>query len=67
MMLSMGIVMIFFSLLLGNASITPEVSSNFLTSMHLIFLMFSVLTVFGAIVSLDKKFSLPVFLRARTE
>jgi MFS family permease len=67
MMLSMGIVMIFFALLLGNASITPEVSSNFLTSMHLIFLMFSVLTVFGAIVSLDKKFSLPVFLRDRTE
>jgi EmrB/QacA subfamily drug resistance transporter len=66
MMLSMGIVMIFFALLLGNASITPGVSSGFLTSMHLIFVVFFVLTIFGAIVSLDKKFSLPAFLRTRT-
>lgn len=67
MMLSMGIVMIFFALLLGNASITPEVSAGFLVSMHLIFLVFFVLTIFGAIVSLDKKISLQSLLRARAE
>jgi len=67
MMISMGIVMIFFALVLGNTSITPEVSTGFLASMHLIFLVFFVLTILGAIVSLDKKFSLPTFLRARIE
>lgn len=67
MMLSMGIVMIFFALFLGTAPITPEVSTGFLSSMHLIFLVFFVLTIFGAIVSLDKKFSVPAFLKGRTE
>ncbi|MDD1706516.1 MAG: hypothetical protein LUQ12_05695, partial [Methanoregulaceae archaeon] len=67
MMLSMGIVMIFFALLLGNAPVTPEVSAGFLASMHQVFLVFFVMTIVGAIVSLDRRFSLPAFLRGRAE
>ena len=55
MMLSMGIVMIVFSFMLGSTSITPEMSPGFLTSMQLIFLVFFVLTILGALISLDKK------------
>ena len=55
MMLSMGIVMIVFSFMLGSTSITPEMAPGFLASMQLIFLVFFVLTVLGALISLDKK------------
>jgi MFS family permease len=65
MMLSMGIVMIVFALYMGTAAITPEVSAGFLASMHLIFLVFFVLTILGAIISLGKPISLSTFLRAR--
>ena len=63
MMLSMGIVMIIFALLLGSSAITPEVSDGFLASMHLIFLVFFILTILGAVISLDKKFRLSGILR----
>jgi len=59
MMVSMGIVMIFFSLMLGSTSINPEMSQGFLASMQLIFLVFFVLTLLGAVISLDKKSRLP--------
>jgi MFS family permease len=59
MMVSMGIVMIFFSLMLGSTSINPEISQGFLASMQLIFLVFFVLTLLGAVISLDKKSRLP--------
>ncbi|HQA80072.1 MAG: putative transporter [Euryarchaeota archaeon ADurb.BinA087] len=55
MMLSMGIVMIVFSMLLGSTSITPELSQGFLASMQIIFVVFFVLTILGALISLDKK------------
>jgi MFS family permease len=55
MMLSMGIVMIVFSFMLGSTSITPELSPGFLASMQRIFIVFFVLTIFGALISLDKK------------
>ncbi|HMZ31658.1 MAG TPA: MFS transporter, partial [Methanoregulaceae archaeon] len=55
MMLSMGIVMIVFSILLGSTSINPEMSQGFLASMQIIFLVFFVLTILGALISLDKK------------
>ena len=55
MMLSMGIVMIVFSFMLGSTSITPEMAPGFLASMQQIFLVFFVLTVLGALISLDKK------------
>ncbi len=55
MMLSMGIVMIVFSMLLGSTSITPEMSQGFLASMQIIFVVFFVLTILGALISLDKK------------
>jgi MFS family permease len=66
MMLSMGIVMIVFALLIGSAAITPEVAAGFLASMHLIFLVFFVLTILGAIVSLGKKVGLSTFIPDRT-
>ncbi|MDD1710754.1 MAG: MFS transporter [Methanoregulaceae archaeon] len=59
MMVSMGIVMIFFSLMLGSTSINPEMSQGFLASMQLILLVFFVLTLLGAVISLDKKSRLP--------
>ena len=65
MMLSMGIVMIVFALYMGTSAITPEVSTGFLASMHVIFLVFFVLTILGAIISLGKSVSLSTFLRAR--
>jgi EmrB/QacA subfamily drug resistance transporter len=55
MMVSMAIVMIFFALLLGGSAITPGNSGEFLASMHLIFLVFFVLTVIGAIISWNRK------------
>ncbi|HPH35320.1 MAG TPA: hypothetical protein PLU94_07500, partial [Methanoregulaceae archaeon] len=51
----MGIVMIVFSMLLGSTSITPEMSQGFLASMQIIFVVFFVLTILGALISLDKK------------
>jgi EmrB/QacA subfamily drug resistance transporter len=63
MMLSMGIVMIIFSLLLGSSAITPEISGGFLASMHLIFLVFFFLTILGAVISPDKKSRLSGTLR----
>jgi len=51
--------MIFFSLMLGSTSINPEISQGFLASMQLIFLVFFVLTLLGAVISLDKKSRLP--------
>lgn len=59
MMMSMAIVMIFFALLLGDVPVTPGISGQFLASMHLIFIVFFVLTLIGAIISWDRT-QLPV-------
>ena len=55
MMLSMGMVMVFFALLLGSTAISPEISGDFLASMHLIFIVFSALTLIGAVISLNRR------------
>jgi MFS family permease len=51
MMVSMAIVMAFFALFLGNTAITPEISVEFLASMHLIFILFFLLTLVGSFIS----------------
>jgi hypothetical protein len=51
MMLSMSIVMVFFSLVLGTGIISPEQSTEFLASMHLALITCFVLTVTGAALS----------------
>lgn len=55
MMVSMAVVMIFFALFLGDSAITSDVSGEFLTSIHLIFLVFFVLTLIGTIISWNRK------------
>jgi len=50
---------------MGTSAVTPELSTGFLASMHVIFLVFFVLTILGAIISLGKSVSLSSFLRAR--
>jgi len=65
MMLSMGIVMIVFALYLGTSAITPAIAAGFLASMHLVLLVFFVMTILGAIISLDRKRRLPSFLKPR--
>ena len=65
MMLSMGIVMIVFALYLGTSAITPAISAGFLASMHLVLLVFFVMTILGAIISLDRKGRLSAFLEPR--
>lgn len=52
MMLSMGIVMILFSVIIGKAGITPETYPEFLTSMRLAFIIFAVLCFAGIFIQL---------------
>ena len=47
MMLSMGIVMILFSILIGEAGITPENYPAFLTSMRISYIIFAILCFIG--------------------
>jgi hypothetical protein len=47
MMVSMGIMMIIFSLFIGQAEITPERYPQFLTSVRTGFIIFTVLSVLG--------------------
>jgi EmrB/QacA subfamily drug resistance transporter len=51
-MVSMGIVMLVFALLIGEAQITPDQYPRFLTSVRTDFLILSVLSVFGVAASL---------------
>jgi EmrB/QacA subfamily drug resistance transporter len=52
MMLSMGIVMILFSIFIGEAGITPETYPEFLTSMRLAYIIFTVLCFAGIFIQL---------------
>ncbi len=65
MMLSMGIVMIVFALYLGTSAITPAMSAGFLASMHLVLLVFFVMTILGAVISLDNQRRLTTLLKPR--
>jgi hypothetical protein len=47
MMVSMGIMMILFSLFIGRTEITPEFHPQFLTSMRTGFIIFTVFSVLG--------------------
>ncbi len=51
MMMSMGLVMIAFALILGSTSITPASAGPFLLSMQAVFLILSFISIIGALVS----------------
>jgi MFS family permease len=53
-MMSMGIVMLIFAVIIGNVQITPEYYPMFLQSMQIAFVVFSVLCVFGVFASLAR-------------
>ena len=53
-MLSMGIVLILFSILIGKAEITPEVHGPFLQSMRTAFILFAVFCFFGIFASIAR-------------
>ena len=52
MMVSMGIMMILFSLYIGQAEITPEYYPQFLTSVRTGFIIFTVVSIFGLLCQL---------------
>ena len=54
MMLSMGAVLVVFAFIMGSTAVTPAIFPEFLRSVHLIFLAFGVLSVFGVILSLRR-------------
>ncbi|HNO09176.1 MAG TPA: MFS transporter, partial [Methanoregulaceae archaeon] len=58
-MLSMGIVMMLFSLFIGPVMITPEYFPEFLQSLHYAFLIFSLLSLVGVVASLMRGKGLP--------
>jgi EmrB/QacA subfamily drug resistance transporter len=53
-MMSMGIVMLIFAVIMGNVQITPDYYPMFLQSMQIAFVVFSVLCVFGVFASLAR-------------
>jgi MFS family permease len=53
-MMSMGIVMLIFAVIIGNVQITPEYYPMFLQSMQIAFVVFSILCVFGVFASLAR-------------
>jgi EmrB/QacA subfamily drug resistance transporter len=54
MMMSMGLVLVVFAVIMGSTVVTPAIFPEFLASMNLIFLIFAVLSVFGIFLSLKK-------------
>ncbi len=58
-MLSMGIVMMLFSVFIGPVMITPEYFPEFLQSLHYAFLIFSLLSLVGVVASLMRGKGLP--------
>lgn len=54
MMMSMGLVLVVFAVIMGSTVVTPAIFPEFLASMNLIFLVFAVLSVFGIFLSLKK-------------
>jgi len=55
MMVSMAVVMVAFSLLIGDSPLTPGNSGAFLASMQLVFLVFFMITLIGAFISRDRQ------------
>jgi hypothetical protein len=53
-MLSMGIAMMLFALLIGHVEITPEYYPQFVSSMHSTFVLFMVLCIIGIAASLKR-------------
>ncbi|HNX17657.1 MAG TPA: MFS transporter [Methanoregula sp.] len=53
-MLSMGIVMMIFAIVIGDVEITPEYYSQFTTSLHYVFMIFAGLCVIGIFASLAR-------------
>ena len=53
-MMSMGIVMLIFAVTIGNVQITPDSYPAFLQSMHIAFLVFSLLCIVGVFASLAR-------------
>ena len=53
-MLSMGIAMMLFALLIGRVEITPEYYPQFVSSMHYTFVLFMVLCIVGIAASLKR-------------
>ena len=53
-MLSMGIAMMLFSLIIGRVEITPEYYPQLLTSLHYAFILFTVLCILGIAASLKR-------------
>ncbi|NLA39639.1 MAG: MFS transporter [Methanomicrobiales archaeon] len=54
MMLSMGAVLVVFAFIMGSTVVTPAIFPEFQRSLHLIFLAFGVLSVFGVVLSLSR-------------
>mgnify|MGYP000859084406 FL=1 len=54
MMMSMGLVLVVFAVIMGSTVVTPAIFPEFLASVNLIFLIFAVLSVFGIFLSLKK-------------
>jgi MFS family permease len=54
MMMSMGMVLVVFAVIMGSTAVTPAIFPEFLVSMRMIFLVFAVLSVFGVVLSLRK-------------
>jgi MFS family permease len=54
MMVSMGTVLVIFAVIMGSTVVTPAIFPEFLRSMELIFLIFTVLTVIGVVLSLQR-------------
>jgi len=52
---SMAVVMVAFSLLIGDSPLTPGNSGAFLASMQLVFLVFFMITLIGAFISRDRQ------------
>ena len=51
-MLSMGIAMMLFAILIGHVEITPEYSAQFITCIHYAFVLFALLCTAGIFASL---------------
>ena len=54
MMMSMGLVLVVFAVIMGSTVVTPAIFPEFLASVNLIFLIFAVLSILGVFLSLRK-------------
>jgi hypothetical protein len=55
MMVSMGMVLVVFAVIMGSTAVTPAIFPEFLQSMQLLFLVFFALTVLGVFLSLQRR------------